>query len=149
MNSVDTVTVLNRLIITSKNGEHALRAAAEEAWHAELKQALTSYSHFFAEAALELQEAVRKAGGNARGLGTFDNTVHRAWMHIHAKMYGRNENTILDDVERDEAEADLMYAEALHDWDVSPEVHALIERQAESARRHHAEIRELRARLVH
>lgn len=149
MNTVDTVTILNRLIVTSKNSESALRAAADEAWHEELKQSLSEYSQFFGESARELQDAVRKVGGRPRGLGTFDNTVHRAWMHIHAKMSGRDEDVILDDVERDESEADLMYAEALHDWHVPPEVHALIERQAREARRHHEQINALRARLMH
>ena len=149
MNTVDTVTILNRLIITSKNGESALRAAADEAWHEELRQSLTEYSHFFAESARELQDAVRKVGGKPRGLGTFGNTLHRTWMHIHAKVLGRDEDAILDDVERDESEADRMYADALHDWDVPPEVHALIERQAQEARRRHEEIQALRERLLH
>ena len=149
MNTVDTVTILNRLIITSKNGESALRAAGDEAWHEELKQSLFEFSRFFGEAARELQEAVRKVGGRPRGLGTFGNTLHRTWMHIHSKVYGRDEDVILDDVERDEAEADRMYADALHDWDVPPEVHALIERQAREARRRHEAIHELRARLLH
>lgn len=149
MNPVDTVTILNRLIATTKNGESALRAAADEAWHEELRQSLTDYSRFFAESARELQDAVRKVGGHPRGLGTFGNTVHRAWLHIHSKMLGRDEDAILDDVERDESEADLVYADALHDWDVPPEVHDLIERQAQEARRRHDEIRALRERLLH
>lgn len=149
MNTVDTVTILNRLIITSKNGESALRAAADEAWHEELKASLSEYSRFFGESARELQDAVRQVGGSPRGLGTFGNTLHRTWMHIHAKVLGRDEQVILDDVERDESEADLMYAEAMHDWDVPPEIHALIERQAAEARRRHEAIREIRARLVH
>lgn len=76
MNTVDTVTILNHLILTSKNGESALRAAADEAWHEELKQSLLEYSRFFGEAARELQEAVRKVGGHPRGLGSFENTLH-------------------------------------------------------------------------
>lgn len=149
MNTVDTVTILNRLIITSKNGESALRTAADEAWHEELKQSLSEYSRFFGDAARELQDAVRSVGGQPRELGTFDNTLHRTWMHIHAKVFGRDEDVILDDVERDEAEADRMYADALHDWDVPPEVRALIERQAGEARRRHEAIHALRARLLH
>lgn len=149
MNTVDTVTILNRLIVTSKNGESALRAAADEAWHEELRQSLFEYSRFFGEAARELQEAVRKVGGHPRELGTFGNTLHRTWMHIHAKAAGRDEAKILDDVEQDESEADRMYADAMRGWDTPPEVKALIERQAGEARRRHEAIQELRARLVH
>lgn len=148
MNTVDTITLLNRLIITSKNGESALRAAADEAWHEDLKATLLEYSQFFAEAASELQEAVRRVGGHPRELGTFDNTLHRTWMHIKAKALGRDESVILDEVERDEATADQLYAEAML-WETPPEVHALIERQAEGARQRHEALRTLRQQITH
>lgn len=148
MNTVDTVTILNRLIITSKNGEQALASAADEAWHEELKESLTEYSRFFGQAARDLQEMVRKMGGRPRGLGTFDNTLHRTWMHIRAKALGRREDVILDDVEQDEAEADLMFDDAVRNWDTPPEIHAMLERQAAEAHRRHEAIHELRARLV-
>ena len=148
MNTVDTVTILNRLIITSKNGESALRSAADEAWHEELKQSLSEYASFFGKAAGELQEEVRKIGGRPRGLGTFDNTLHRTWMHIRAKASGRREDMILDDVEQDETEADLLFADAIEHWDTPPEVRAMLERQAGEARRRHEAIHELRARLM-
>jgi uncharacterized protein (TIGR02284 family) len=148
MNTVDTVTILNRLIVTTKNGESALRSAADEAWHEELKQSLAEYSNFFGQAARELQEEVRRIGGRPRELGTFGNTLHRTWLHIHAKALGRDEHAILDDVEQDESEADFMYADAIRNWDTPPDVHALLERQAGEARRRHEAIQELRARLV-
>lgn len=149
MNTVDTVTILNRLIATSKDGQSALRAAADEAWHEELKQSLSEYSNFFGEAARELQDAVRTMGAHPRELGTFANTLHRTWMHIHAKALGRDENAILDDVERDESGADFLYADAIRNWDTPPEIRSLLERQAQEAMRRHEAIRELRARLVH
>ena len=148
MNTVDTVTILNRLIVTSKNGESALASAADEAWHEELKQSLSEYSSFFGRAALELQEEVRKIGGRPRELGTFGNTLHRTWMHVRAKASGRNEHVILDEIEQDEAEADDLYADAIRNWDTPPEVHAMLERQAQEARRRHEQIHELRARLI-
>lgn len=148
MNTVDTVTILNRLIVTSKNGESALRSAADEAWHEELKQSLSEYSQFFGQAARELQEEVRKMGGHPRGLGTFGNTLHRTWMHVRAKAMGQDEGVILDEVEQDESEADYMYADAIRNWDTPPDVHALLERQAAEARRRHDAIHELRARLM-
>lgn len=147
MNQVDTLTLLNRLIVTSKNGESALRAAADEAFHEDLRQSLMDYSRFFGEAAHELQDAVRKLGGHPKEIGTFDNTLHRTWMHIKAKALGRDESVILDSVEEDEATADLMFADALT-WDTPPDVHALLERQAEGAHQRHIHIREMRGRLV-
>jgi len=147
MNDLDTITLLNRLIVTSRNGESALRAAASEAHHAELKQSLLEYSHFFTEAVHEMQDAVHKLGGHPKGLGTFDNTVHRAFMHLNALVEGRNEAMILDRVESDEREADLRFDDAVSHWDTPPEIHAMLERQRDGARQRHAAIRAMRARL--
>ncbi|GAC1631509.1 MAG: PA2169 family four-helix-bundle protein [Nevskia sp.] len=146
MSSIDTITLLNRLIVTSKNGEAALRAAADEAHHPEIRDSLTEYSRFFADAARELQDAVLELGGRPKGTGTFDNTLHRAWLHIKASAYGRNEAVILDEVESDEQEAEIRFAEALT-WQTSPQIHGLLERQYEGVHARHSAIRQMREHL--
>ncbi len=146
MSSVDTIALLNRLIITSKDGEAALRAASEEVHHPEVRDSLAEYSNFFAEAARELQDAVHALGGKAVGAGTFGNTLHRTWMHIKANAYGRDEGVILDEIESDERRADRVFADALT-WDTPPEIHALLERQFSGARERHGAIRQMRERI--
>lgn len=147
MNDLDTITLLNRLIVTSKNGESALRAAASEVHHAELKQSLMEYSHFFGDAAHEMQDVVHKLGGHPRGIGTFGNTLHRTLLHLRALIEGRDEALILDTVESDEREADLSFDDAVSRWETSPEVHSMLERQRDGARQRHATIRAMRERL--
>lgn len=146
MSNVDTISLLNRLIVTSKNGEAALRAAAEEAHHAEVRDSLTEYSRFFADAAHELQDAVRELGGRPKGTGTFGNTLHRTWMHVKASAYGRDETVILDEVEADEAEADIQFSEALT-WHTPPKIHALLQKQSEGVHARHSAIREIRQQI--
>lgn len=143
MNPIDTVTLLNRLIVSSKDGERAMRAAAVEAHHEDLRQSLLEYSKFFGDAAVELQDAVRRQGGHPAEIGTFDNTLHRTWMHLKALALGRDEDEIIDDVERDESLADALYDDALH-WDMPSDVHALLERQAHTAHDLHERIRGFR-----
>lgn len=146
MSAVDTISMLNRLIVTEKNGEACLRAAAEESHHENLRNALAEYSQFLGSSANELQDVVRGLGGYPREVGTFGNTIHRTWMHLKATALGRDERVILDEVERDESEAETLLADAV-DWDTPPSVHALLERQYEIARRHHRTITGLRAQL--
>lgn len=67
MSTPDTISLLNRLIITQKNGEQALRAAAEEACHEDLRESLMEFSRFFGASAHELQDAVRELGGRPPG----------------------------------------------------------------------------------
>jgi uncharacterized protein (TIGR02284 family) len=147
MSDTDTITLLNQLIVTSKNGEAALRAAASEAHHDELRRSLTEYSQFFHDAAREMQEAVLRLGGHPKGIGTFGNTVHRWVLHMKALTEGRNEAVILDSVESDEREADRHFDDAVEHWQTSPEVHAMLERQRDEARRRHQAIRAMRQQL--
>jgi uncharacterized protein (TIGR02284 family) len=147
MSTVDVISMLNRLIVTSKNGESALRSAAEEAHHADLQRALTEFSQFFGHAAHSLQVAVRELGGQPKALGTFDNTLHRTWMHLKATALGRDEAVILDAVERDEALGEDMFAEAVA-WDTPLDVHSLLMRLHDGVRRHHRQIRDMREHLA-
>ncbi|WP_028080764.1 PA2169 family four-helix-bundle protein [Solimonas soli] len=140
MNTVDTVELLNHLIVMSKNGERGLRAAADEAHHADLKQSLFEYSHFFGDAARELQEAVRRLGGQPKEIGSFAHTLHRTWMHLKVTALGRDEDVILDDIEEEERLAESRYADAVRE-ETPPEIHALLERHYELAQKHHDAIR--------
>ncbi|MGH8445643.1 MAG: PA2169 family four-helix-bundle protein [Solimonas sp.] len=145
MNSVDTIELLNHLIVTSKNGERGLRAAADEAHHADLKQSLLAYSQFFGDAARELQQAVRELGGHPREIGTFGATLHRTWMHLKVTALGRDEDVILDDVEEDEGRAESRFAEAAREETPEP-IHAMLARHCEMTQRHHDVLREWRMR---
>lgn len=147
MSDPDTITLLNRLIVTSKNGEAALRAAASEAHHDELKRSLMEYSQFFHDAAREIQDTVKQLGGHPRGIGTFGNTLHRWLLHMKALTEGRSEAVILDSVESDERAADERFDDAVQHWQTSPEVHAMLERQRDEARRRHDGIRAMRQQL--
>lgn len=146
MNNLDAVVMLNRLIIAAKDGESSLRAAAEEAYHPQLKHSLLAYSRFFGDAAREMQEAVHNLGGAPKALGSFGNTLHRTWMHLKASAMARDEDLILDEIEGDENAVEDGLARAINE-DVPPEIHDLLERRYKGALKLHGEIRELRAQL--
>lgn len=146
MNNLDTITMLNRLIVISKDGESSLRAAAEEAYHPALKQSLMSYSRFFGEAAHELQGAVQDLGGAPKALGTFGNTLHRTWLHLRSVAQGHNEDVLLDEIAEDERIAAESLARAVRE-DTPPQVHELLERHYEGVLKHYGEIREIREKL--
>lgn len=145
MTNLDTIERLNRLIVTTKNGEETLRAAADEAHHPELKQSLLQYSRCFADTARELQEAVRRLGGKPEELATFGNTLHRTWMHLKATALGRDEATILAECEREEDQARECFEQALHE-DMPQDVHDLLARHYAETLKHHDEVRALRER---
>lgn len=146
MNNLDTITMLNRLIVVSKDGESSLRAAAEEAYHPALKDSLMSYSRFFGEAASELQKAVTDLGGAPKALGTFGNTLHRTWLHLRSVAQGHNEDVLLEEISDDERLVAESLARAVRE-DTSPEVHDLLERQYEGVLKHYCELRDIREKL--
>jgi uncharacterized protein (TIGR02284 family) len=146
MNNLDTITMLNRLIVVSKDGESSLRAAAEEAYHPALKASLMSYSRFFGEAASELQHAVSDLGGAPKALGTFGNTLHRTWLHLRSAAQGHNEDVLLDEIADDERVVAESLARAVRE-ETPPKVHDLLERQYEGVLKHYGELREIRERL--
>ena len=141
MNTVDTIELLNKLVVTAKNGEQTLRAAAEEAHHPQLKDSLQEGSDFFKRAASDLQAAIRSIGGKPRELGSFDNTVHRTWMHLKSTALGRDESELLDMLEEDEAQFERQFAVAAAREDIGPDIHAMLERQYQGTQRQHEEIR--------
>lgn len=145
MTNLDTITLLNRLIVTAKDGESSFHSAADEAHDPELKESLLQYSRYFGESAHELQEVVKRLGGKPQELGTFGNTLHRTWMHLKATALGRNEDAILEECERDEDQAKTELEHALHE-EMPPEVHDLLARQYQGTLQHHEEIRALRER---
>ena len=147
MNNLDTISLLNRLIVTTKDGESSLRAAAEEAYHPQLKASLMAYSRFFGDAAQEMQEAVHDLGGAPKALGTFGNTLHRTWLHLKASALSHDEDMILEEIEPDENAVEEGLARAVRE-DTPAQVHALLERRFEGAQRHHGEIRQLREQLL-
>lgn len=146
MNDLDTITMLNRLIVVSKDGESSLRAAAEEAYHPALKESLMSYSRFFGEAAAELQHAVADLGGAPKALGTFGNTLHRTWLHLRSVAQGHNEDVLLEEIEDDERRVAETLARAVRE-ETPPAVHDLLERQYEGVLKHYGELREIREKL--
>lgn len=146
MNNLDTINMLNRLIVAAKDGESSLRAAAEEAHHQALKDSLYAYSRFFGDAAHEMREAVHDLGGAPRALGTFGNTLHRTWLHLKASALAHDEDMILDEVEGDENAVEQSLARAINE-EVAPEIHDLLERRYEDALKLHGQIRELRSQL--
>lgn len=146
MNDLDTITMLNRLIVVSKDGESSLRAAAEEAYHPDLKASLMSYSRFFGHAAAELQHAVTDLGGAPRALGTFGNTLHRTWLHLRSVAQGHNEDVLLEEIEDDERRVAETLARAVRE-ETPPAVHDLLERQYEGVLKHYGELREIRDKL--
>lgn len=127
MTPLDSITLLNNLIVTAKNAEGSFRAASEEAHDAELKQSLRETSRYLHEAAHELAGVVQRLGGTPHELNTFGNALHRTWMHLKSTALGRDEREILADWAQDEAEVEGDFERAVRE-EAPADIHAVVER---------------------
>jgi len=143
MDNSKTVSTLNDLIETSRNGEKGFRLAAEHAQDTQLKSVLQRFADDCARAARELQQCVVESGGKPEEGGTVAGAAHRAWLNLKAAVASNDDAAILEECERGEDHAKAMYKKALNDG-LSGDTRALVERQYQGTLQHHDRIKELR-----
>src|SRR5437868_95738 len=98
----DTISTLNGLIQTCKDGEEGFRQAAEGAQTARLKSLFYEFSQQRATFCTELQTLVRSLGGDPEHEGSFSGAMHRGWMDIKTAVMGKDDKAILNECERGE-----------------------------------------------
>ena len=145
MDNEDVVDVLNDLLETSRDGEQGFRASAEQAQNGELQNFLARRAGECAQAAAELEQAVRAHGGTPADGGTMTGAMHRGWVAIKTAMVANDDKAVLEECERGEDAAVASYRNALQHA-LPPGVRSLVERQAAGAQRNHDEVRALRNR---
>jgi uncharacterized protein (TIGR02284 family) len=141
--SVDTtVSTLNDLIRTCKDGQNGFRAASAAVADSNLRHLLESYGQQRAEFATELQREVRRLSDKPAESGHASAALHRGWMGIKAGMTGADDAAMIAECERGEDVAVQMYRKAL-DSELPADVRVLVERQYLEIKDAHDHIRSL------
>jgi uncharacterized protein (TIGR02284 family) len=141
--SVDsTVSTLNSLIQTSKDGENGFRAAAASVVDSNLQHLFESYAQQRAEFAAELQREVRRLAEDPADSGHAAAALHRSWMDIKAGLTGHDEAAIIAECERGEDTAVRSYRTSL-DAELPADIRVLVERQFLEVKAAHDHIRSL------
>ncbi|RMS25926.1 hypothetical protein ALP69_04169 [Pseudomonas syringae pv. aceris] len=150
----ETISILNDLIETSKDGEEGFRTSAEHAKSAEVKSFLANRSTEVAAAVRELQAEVTALGGKPEDSSSVSGALHRAWVNLKSMVTSDDDKAVLEEVEKGEDVAKKAYREALEKArakNVSPNVIALIEKQQAGVLANHDKVKALRdaARAAH
>jgi len=140
-----TISVLNDLIETCKDGEYGFQSSAEHVKNPELQQVFTARAAECRKGAEVLQAQVRQLGGEADEGGSASGSIHRGWVAVKGTLSGYGEKAMLEECERGEDAALARYRDALKE-DLPPNVRAVVERQYEGVKRNHEQIRTLRDR---
>ncbi|NMX94387.1 MULTISPECIES: PA2169 family four-helix-bundle protein [unclassified Pseudomonas] len=142
----ESISVLNDLIETSKDGQEGFKTCAEDIKHPELKALFTKRSADCASAATELQTAVRALGGDPEDSGSVAGALHRGWVDVKSLVTGKDEEAVLNEAERGEDHALKAYKEAIEKINKHNLVgiRDLVERQYHGAQRNHDQVKALR-----
>jgi uncharacterized protein (TIGR02284 family) len=142
MDTANAVTVLNDLIETCRDGENGFRTAASAVTGHHLKAMFERYARQRAEMARELQEQVRKLGGNPEKMGSSSAILHRGWINIKALVGASDDQAIVAEAERGEDAAKAAFEKALKQ-NLPAGARELVEQQAAIVFAAHDEVRAL------
>ena len=140
--SEKAISTLNDLIETCRDGEKGFRTAAENVKGAELKTLFSRFSQQRAQCAAELQNEVRRLGGDPEKSGSAVGAIHRGWMDIKSAVTGKADRAIITECERGEDSSVKNYEEALKK-NLPADVYVLVNRQYNEIKQAHDRIRSL------
>lgn len=139
----NVISVLNNLIETCKDGQDGFKTAAEGVDRSELKTLFYEYSQQRATFAGELQNEVRRLGGDPEKAGSVAASLHRGWIDLKSAVTGHDDNAIVAECERGEDSAVRNYKDALADASLPADVRMVVERQYAAVQEAHDRVRSL------
>lgn len=138
----DVISTLNNLIETCKDGQNGFETAAGGVTNGELKTLFHTYAQQRSQFAGELQDEVRRLGGDPEKEGSVAASLHRGWINMKSVVTGQDESSILSECERGEDAAVSNYSAAL-DTDLPAHIRAVVERQLTQVKDAHERVRSL------
>jgi uncharacterized protein (TIGR02284 family) len=142
MANEEVISTLNNLIATCRDGQHGFQTAAEGVTSGTLKELFYGYSRQRARFVGELQDEVRRFGGDPENSGSVAASLHRGWIDIKAAVTGRDDDAVVAECERGEDSAVSNYRAALV-IDLPGNVRQLVERQFAEVKEAHDRVRNL------
>ncbi|MET0252216.1 MAG: PA2169 family four-helix-bundle protein [Novosphingobium sp.] len=144
--SKDTAT-LNTLIGTLLDSVEGYRKSAEDSDNPQLAQRFLARSQERQQAVATLQVAVTRLGGKAEDDATLLGGIHRAFVDLKAAVTGRDEQAIVNEVERGEDYLKGKFLTALKNVELSADARSAIEQAWNSVQAGHDEMSQLKHRL--
>lgn len=144
MGNDKAISCLNNLIETNRDGQNGFKEAAENVKNSELKSFFNQASLDRARFVGELQQEVRRLGGDPENTGSTSAALHRVWIDLKGTFTGKNDESILSECERGEDSAVDAYKDALKDQNLPNDLRALVEKQFSSVKQSHDQVKQWR-----
>jgi uncharacterized protein (TIGR02284 family) len=139
MNNLETVSTLNELIETCKDGEYGFRTCAEKVNSEHLATFFLNRADDCRRAAAELQEQVVMLNGKPDTGGSVGGALHRGWVSVRDALATYDDLAVVKECERGEDLAVSKYREALENPLPEP-IRTLVENQYQGARRNYVQV---------
>lgn len=137
-----TISTLNNLIETLKDGNEGFNTAAADVKDAGVKSTFEQLAQQRATLAAELQAEVRKLGGQPEKTGSTAAAAHRGWINLKSAL-GGGEKSILNEAERGEDVAVHSFQKALNEK-LPTDVAGVVRRQYDQVKKGHDQVKGLR-----
>jgi uncharacterized protein (TIGR02284 family) len=136
MSNSHDIGVLNTLISTTLDSVKGFRDAGEDS--------AGTHSAFFTEmasersrVASEMQNRVRELGGDPEDESSTAGALHRGFLNLKEMITGKDDQAIINEVERGEDYIKSKFDAAMEDEDLLPETRGLLQQCYESIRKGH------------
>lgn len=128
------ISVLNSLIETTLDSVDGYRRSAEEASSSRFASDFLSRATEREQVVRQLQNEVRRLGGNPEDDGSVLAAAHRAFLTIRDRATGSDDESVIAEVDHGESYLRGKWETALQDDRISPETRSLITACWESVR---------------
>lgn len=136
-----TLETLTTTLLDSING---YRDAAENAEGSQYQQLFREMADNRSRVVEDLRAEVRRVGGNPPDDGSFLGSTHQRFLDLKAAVTGRNDKSIINEVERGEDYLKEKFETALNNADLAPESRSVVERAYQSVRQGHDRVRDIK-----
>ena len=145
MDQKTTISTLNDLIETLKDGQYGFKHAAENVEESDLKTLFSSYSTQRAKFAGELQqELIRMGESEPEEDASVTGALHRGWINLKSALSGKSRHAVLAECERGEDHAVSAYKKATASAELPAPILAIVNKQYGEVKSAHDNVRSLR-----
>ena len=140
----DTISTLNSLIATTIDSVTGYEDSAQNIDNERFREIFRQRANERQKVVEELRSEVRRLGGNPEDDGSFLGKAHQRFEDLKAAVTGRDEKSIINEVERGEDYLKEKWQAALHSGDLDGETHDVVERCYQSIKSGHDQMSQLK-----
>ena len=140
----ESISTLNTLIATTIDSVNGYEDSAENIDNERLREIFRQRASERQEVVQKLREEVRRLGGEPEDGGSFLGKTHQRFEDLKAAVTGRDEKSIVNEVERGEDYLKEKWQAALQSGDLQGESHQVIEHCYQSIKAGHDQMSQLK-----